>query len=128
MGETNLHLISAPNNSFYITGNGNGHLYGTLFQHSDQNFKSNIKSIDNALWKVQQLRGVEYTHKIEGTKNIGLIAQEVEHIIPEVVSENEEGTKSVSYQNIVAVLINAIKEQQTQINYLKYLLERNNIR
>ena len=79
-------VYSAPTNACYINGAGGVYIAGSLTQNSDQIIKTNIKTIENALWKVQQLRGVEYTHIIEGTRNIGLIAQEVEFIIPEVVS------------------------------------------
>ena len=68
------------------------------------------------------MRGVEY-NKIDSTeKNIGVIAQEVEKILPEVVKEDEEGMKSVAYGNITAVLIEAIKEQQKQIDELKSII------
>ena len=61
-------------------------------------------------------------------KRIGLIAQEVELIIPEVVRTSEDdGLKSIEYQNIVGLLVEAIKEQQKQINELKNILKNNNI-
>ena len=98
--------------------------YGT----SDQRIKTNIKTIDNALWKVQQLRGVEYNDIKLGSRHIGLIAQEVEHIIPEVVATNEnDDLKSVAYSNLVGLLIEAIKEQQEEINSIKNILKNNNL-
>ena len=61
-------------------------------------------------------------------KCLGLIAQEVELIIPEVVSENEmDNVKCISYNSLIGVLIEAIKEQQQQINELKNILKNNNI-
>ena len=108
---------SAPNNACYIASSGSMYLAGTLTQNSDQRIKSNIRTIENSLWKLLQLRGVYYTHIIEGTRNIGLIAQEVEGIIPEVVFEGQKNDiKGVSYGNLVALLIEAIKEQQEIIN------------
>ena len=77
--------------------------------------KSDIKTIDNALDKVMNMRGVSFTKQAE--KGIGVIAQEVEKIIPEVVTDGEY--KSVAYGNMVGVLIEAIKEQQKQIDELK---------
>ncbi len=126
---------AAPDYTLQIFTNGNASLYGTLSQGSDIKIKKDIKTIDNALWKVQQLRGVYYTHIIEGTKNIGLIAQEVEGVIPEVVSYDERSKKkSVAYGNLVSLLINAIKEQQEiidnqeiRINSIEEILKRNNI-
>ena len=104
---------NAPDYSLQLLSTGNFIVYGTISSGSDIKIKKNIRTIDNALWKVQQLRGVYYTHIIEGTKNIGLIAQEVEGIIPEVVNYNERtDMKGVNYANLTALLINAIKEQQ----------------
>ena len=87
---------------------------------SDERIKTNIKTIENALDKTLLLRGVEYNDiRIEPEKNkIGLIAQEVELIIPEVVHTGEDGIKGIEYQNLVGLLIEAIKEHQTQIKEL----------
>ena len=82
---------------------------------SDERLKSDIKTIDNALDKVMNMRGVSYTKQAE--KGVGVIAQEIEKVLPEVVTDGEY--KSVAYGNIVGVLIEAIKEQQKQINELK---------
>ena len=82
---------------------------------SDERLKSDIKTIDNALDKVMNMRGVSFTKQAE--RGIGVIAQEVEKIIPEVVTDGEY--KSVAYGNMVGVLIEAIKEQQKQIDELK---------
>ena len=60
-------------------------------------------------------------------KKIGLIAQEVELIIPEVVRTGDDGLKGIEYQNLVGLLIEAIKEQQKQINELKNILNNNNL-
>ena len=96
---------------------------GDIIANSDIRVKENINTIENALEKVKQLRGIEY-NKIGGTKqNIGVVAQEVEKILPEVVHEDEKGMKSVAYGNIVGVLIEAIKEQQKQIDELKKLIK-----
>ena len=85
---------------------------------SDKSLKDNIETIPNALEKVTQLRGVSYTRKDTGKAGIGVIAQEIEKIIPEVVSDND-GTKSVAYGNVVGLLIEAIKELQNEIEELK---------
>ena len=83
--------------------------------YSDERLKTDIQTIDNALDKVTQLRGVSFTKDDE--RSIGVIAQEVEKVLPEVVFDGEY--KSVAYGNIVGVLIEAIKEQQQQIDDLK---------
>jgi hypothetical protein len=92
---------------------------------SDRNLKTNITPIASALSKILQLNGVEFDF-IDSTNTgylevhqIGLIAQDVNKVIPEVVGKNNDGTLGVSYQHLVAVLIEAIKEQQEQINDLK---------
>ena len=92
---------------------------GTVTANSDERLKKNVKTIDDALNKVRGLRGVEYDHKNTGDHCLGLIAQEVEAILPDVVYEDATGVKSVAYQNIVALLIEAVKDQQRQIDELK---------
>ena len=88
---------------------------GEVTATSDERLKSDIQTIDNALDKVMNMRGVSYTKQAE--KGIGVIAQEIEKVLPEVVTDGEY--KSVAYGNIVGVLIEAIKEQQKQIDELK---------
>ena len=93
---------------------------------SDVRIKDNIKTIDNALNKVKSLRGVSFTRTDQEDKDkkyIGVIAQEIFDVIPEVVEGSEETQYSVAYGNITAVLIEAIKEQQTAIDTLVRKLE-----
>jgi hypothetical protein len=92
---------------------------GTVTANSDERLKKNIETITDAIHKVRSLRGVEYDHKETGDHCLGLIAQEVEQVIPQVVYEDATGVKSVAYQNIVALLIEAVKDQQRQIDELK---------
>jgi exopolysaccharide biosynthesis protein len=61
---------------------------------------------------------------MDGKPKVGVIAQEVEKVVPEVVATNADGYKSVSYGNLVGVLIEAVKSQQTQIDELRKLLEK----
>jgi len=103
---------------------GTGELTAASFDtSSDERLKDNITTLDNALSKVLKLRGVEFNMKNERVhdRKIGLIAQEVEKVLPQVVSEDktEDKYKAVSYANIVALLIEAMKEQQQQIDELK---------
>lgn len=93
-----------------------------FFYSSDKNLKENIKTLDNSLEKVQNLRGVSFDWKKGGSHDLWLIAQEVEAVYPELVSTSENGLKSVKYANLVWVLIEAIKDQQTQIEDLKVRL------
>jgi hypothetical protein len=94
---------------------------------SDLRLKKNIATYDGALQKILSLRGVSYNWRsdefperhYESGDQVGVIAQEVEDIIPEIVSTGPEGYKSVNYSKISAVLIEAIKEQQKQIEALE---------
>ena len=100
------------------------------FSTSDKRLKENIKPLDNALNKVMQINGVEFDWKkltekeketIHGNKgrDVGVIAQEIEKVLPEVVTQRDNGYKAVKYEKIVPLLIEAIKEQQKQIEELK---------
>jgi len=97
-----------------------GQLSATNFNSlSDINKKKNIITIENALDSVMEMRGVSFIWKDTEEKSIGVIAQEIENILPEVVATNEHGEKSVSYGNIVGILIQAIKEMKKEIDELK---------
>jgi hypothetical protein len=97
-----------------------GTLSATVFTSlSDKSKKTNIRPIDNATSIIQQLEGVRFDWKEDGTASLGVIAQDVEKVLPEVVVESTDGLKSVSYGNIVGVLIEAVKEQQKRIEELE---------
>jgi len=96
---------------------------GDIIAYSDVRVKENIKDIDNALDKVSKLRGVEYNKIGSDEKSIGVIAQEIQKVLPEVVREDQDGMLGVSYGNITAVLIEAIKDQQKQIDELKSIID-----
>ena len=112
---------AAPGASLVIALNGYVTMQYGFGVTSDERIKTNIKTIENALDKTLLLRGVEYNDfRIEPErKRIGLIAQEVESIVPEVVRTNEDGMKSIEYQNLIGLLVESIKDQQKQINELK---------
>jgi hypothetical protein len=84
---------------------------------SDIRIKTNIKTIENALDKTLLLRGVEYNdfRNVPERKRIGLIAQETELITPEVVRTGDNGLKSIEYQKLVGLLIEAIKDLQNKL-------------
>ena len=82
--------------------------------------KDNITTISDALNKVLNLRGVEFDYKDSGTHNIGLVAEEVEKVLPDLVhTEDGTGIKSLAYQNIVAVLVEAVKDLKSEIDSLR---------
>ena len=91
---------------------------------SDKRLKKNIKTVESALDKVIALRGVSFNWEEGGAKSIGLIAQEAEKVIPEIVLQDENGYLGIKYNNLIGVLVEAIKEQQEQINTLKKLIEK----
>lgn len=93
--------------------------------YSSRRWKTNIQPIENALDKVQKLRGVSYDWKKDNSHDIGLIAEEVGKVIPQVVVYEENGidARSVDYPRLVAVLIEAIKEQQQNINHQQESIE-----
>lgn len=132
---------------------GNGEIYAnSYFTTSDASTKENIETISNPLDKVLRLRGITFDSKVINTestqkgavaddvskrstqvvnemesekkrKRIGIIAQELEAVVPEAVRTTSEGHKAVAYAELVGLLIEAIKEQQLQIEDLKVQLE-----
>ena len=104
-----------------VIGNGNITAYGSA---SDIKLKENIENIPNALEKLLTLNGVNFNYKKDGLRATGVIAQEVEKVLPEVIYEttDAEGTetfKAVRYGNMVGLLIEAIKELKAEIDELK---------
>jgi hypothetical protein len=98
------------------TGQLNASNFNSL---SDANKKKDIVTITDPIEKVIGLRGVSFRWKENDVSAMGLIAQEVEMVIPDVVSTSSCGEKSVSYDSIIGLLVEAIKDQQNQINELK---------
>jgi hypothetical protein len=87
---------------------------------SDITLKENLLDIDGALQKIAQINGYTYNFiKTPELRNAGLVAQEVEKVVPEAVTENSEGIKSIDYNGVIALLVSAIKEQQAEIDLLK---------
>jgi putative yapH protein len=90
---------------------------GDITAFSDIRLKSNIEKIENALDKVCQLSG--YTYDMNNKRRTGVIAQEVEKVLPEVVQDREDGYKTVAYGNMIGLLIEAIKELKEEIKGIK---------
>lgn len=114
-GSTRMSLDSSGN----LVASGNITAYGSP---SDIKLKENIEVIDNALDKVKQLKGITYDLKSDGNRLTGLIAQDLEKVLPEAVYtakdlEDEEHL-AIRYGNTVGLLVEAIKEQQEQIEVL----------
>jgi hypothetical protein len=92
---------------------------------SDETLKENISTVSDALSKIKQLRGVNYNWKADPEKKrqIGMIAQEVKAVIPEAIGKDPDGNLTMSDGPVVALLTEAIKEQQKQIEALKAEIE-----
>ena len=117
--------INKPDPSYTLDVNGNIRANGWT-SNSDLRLKKNIFPISNALSKITQLRGVNYYWKNETTgkgPQIGLIAQDVEKIFPEIVSTDKEGYKSLDYSRLVSPLIEAVKELKAENEELKKRIE-----
>jgi hypothetical protein len=115
-----------PEYMLQVQGNvhavGNVTATGTISAFSDRRFKKDITTISNALDLVNKLQGVYYTPiEAEDCRLVGVIAQEIEQILPEVVvtDDSSDQRKSVAYGNITAVLIEAVKELSSQVNTLR---------
>jgi hypothetical protein len=98
---------------------GNFTARGNVTAYSDERLKKDVVELKDALDKILKLRGVSYTRIDTEEQGIGFIAQELQQHVPEVVREGLEGYYTVSYGNIVALLTEAIKEQQVQIAKLR---------
>jgi hypothetical protein len=115
-----------------LTSGGDLHVDGDVVAYSttisDKRLKDNVKPLESSLEKVMNLKGVEYVWNNgsrKGQKDIGFIAQEVEEVIPEIVREKqvifneEEKYKTVDYEKITAVLVEAIKELTAKVERLE---------
>jgi len=129
-GGFEIRINDAP--KLVIWTNDDLHVDGDVIAYSttisDERLKDDVQTIDNALDKVSNLRGVSYTWNNgnrKGQKDLGLIAQEVEQVLPELVREKEMpmidgGTyKTIDYEKIVGVLIEAVKELRAEVETLK---------
>lgn len=95
---------------------GNIGITGNIFTTSDEKVKTNIKTIENSLDKICGCRGVSFNYLNDSNKNqYGVIAQEIEKIIPDVVESNQFGFKNVNYLSIIGFLIEAVKELNHKI-------------
>lgn len=96
---------------------------GTITSTSDLILKENLEIIENPIEKVKKINGYTFNKKGETPRLVGLIAQEVEEVLPEAVSENQDGIKSLAYGNMVALLVECIKKQDERIETLEKKLE-----
>lgn len=115
---------ASPSYKLHVEGNVSGiSIYAShdIAAFSDITVKKEVRRIENAIEKVKELNGYTYvrTDDETGTRRAGVIAQEVQKVLPEVVSANPDGTLNVAYSNMIALLIEGMKEQQATIEKLQ---------
>jgi hypothetical protein len=120
MGSRSNHSVTiCTNDTTRVTIDTSGNLTatGNITAYSDARLKTNVSTIDNALALVEKMRGVRYDRIDSGKAGVGVIAQEMQEVVPEVVHEGEN--LSVAYGNLVGVLIEAVKELSARVKELE---------
>ena len=92
---------------------------GDITAYSDESLKTNIQTIDGALDKVEAVRGVTFERLEDGSVSTGVVAQELQAVLPEAVKTDENGLHHVAYGNITGLLIEAVKELSAEVKELK---------
>jgi len=118
-GETGDGSFTGNLNCVNLVASGDVTAGGDLISLSDIRVKENVQNLSDSLNKVTQMRGVSYNKIGEQEEKIGFIAQELEEILPQVITETEDGYKHVAYGNIVPMLVEAIKELNAKIEKLE---------
>jgi len=127
----NLALGSSAANGYKLYVNGSAYTTGSTWATSDLRFKENILPLNNSLDKILNIQPVSFDWNkdnfpdmnFEENRQIGLVAQEVEQQIPELVRTDANGYKSIAYDKLAVVTIEAVKEQQKEIEQLKEALQ-----
>jgi len=118
---------STDSRMFYIPRGANTVNFDyPIVQPSDSRLKDNITPITTPVDKIKSLRGVEFdwnSGEHVGTHDVGLIAQDVEAVLPEAVTTQEDGYKNLAYTKVIPLLVEAMKEQQTMIEALRAEIE-----
>jgi len=133
LGSTSPYISTTSNYFTFVPSSGTlttnelnviGNVTATDFDAtSDINFKENIKIIENPIDKVLQIKGVTFNWKENQQSSAGVIAQDIEKILPEIVKERDD-KKSLNYNGLVGLLVEVVKEQQEQINILTTRIEK----
>jgi hypothetical protein len=113
---------TSRSNAMVVSSNGYVWIQGYLTQASDARLKKNIAPLSNSLTSIQQLNGYTYKwrdEKRDSTMQIGLLAQELQKVYPQLVKESSNGDLSVNYIGLIPVLLEGMKEQQKQIDDLQ---------
>jgi hypothetical protein len=118
-GYGNVSIGTTTDNGYKLYVSGTIYATGNITANSDLTLKKNLELITNPTDKLMQLNGYAYQWKEDDSHQYGVIAQEVEKILPYAVSTGNDGIKGVSYNQIIPVLIEAVKELSLEINLLK---------
>jgi len=120
-GSSNLYVGDASSQRLTLDQSGNLTVSGDMVAFSDVSLKYNIQTIENALDKVDAMRGVVFNRAdLPGNpEQVGVIAQEMQEVVPQVVHEQPNGLLGVAYGNLTAVLIEAVKELRAELNEIK---------
>jgi hypothetical protein len=110
---------SATNNTIVVRDNVGAINVTDVNSSSDINLKDNVENLTNCVEKIENVNGVSFNWKSNNQKSIGVIAQDIESIFPELVTTNESNMKSVNYNGLIGVLVECIKELKNEINELK---------
>jgi len=127
LGEMNQSVTNTSNVTFGNINGGTGTFTGDViaYSSSDEKLKDNIELISNPIAKIKSLKGVTWTWNDNADElqkslpNVGVIAQDVERVLPQLVTDRDNGFKAVDYAKLTGLLIEAIKEQQKEIETLK---------
>jgi hypothetical protein len=119
VGTATTGVVIRPDGTLNVSGIATAQDFNSA---SDENLKTNIRTIEDPLAKVVQIRGVNFDWKETQRPSLGVIAQEVEKVLPELVTDN--GTKTVNYNGLIGLLIETVKEQQKQIDTLSERLSK----
>ena len=127
--DTQLDVYINGNNEFRFEADGDFHADGDVIAESttiasDEKLKENINLIDNPIEKIKQIRGVTFDWKRDGKKSAGVIAQDIEKILPEAVKEvhglkDDESYKTVNYNSLISILIESVKELTARVEELE---------
>ncbi|HEX5362331.1 MAG TPA: tail fiber domain-containing protein [Fluviicoccus sp.] len=112
-------LTSGGGWAFYTDNAGNTVATGNVSAYSDIRLKEDIEQLAGALGMVQAIRGVKYRRKDSGERQVGVIAQEVQAVLPELVQVNQGGVLSVAYGNMAGLLVEAVKELAERVEALE---------
>ena len=127
--DTQLDVYINGNNEFRFEADGDFHADGDVIAESttiasDEKLKENINLINNPIQKIKQIRGVTFDWKRDGKKSAGVIAQDIEKILPEAVKEvqglkDDESYKTVNYNSLISILVESVKELSARVEELE---------